>query len=328
MTIGPADERFGDASLGDTLRESLNDGGLADAGLAYQAGIVLRAAGEYLDDPLGLALTADYRVELALSCHLGEVAPVLRESRAVLQRGGRLRLFLVRGLILGVLAADAAEEVIHVVRDIRRGNAELIEYHDRDAVALRRDGEKKVLGADIGLTEARGLYRGVLDYPFRARGHIARSDPRALSRADPAADCVAGIVEPDAARLEKLRGDAVLLGRQREQKMLAADICVSELGREIKGFIENVRCFVGETLWHMMTFPAVLAHVSGCGLRRGFLPAGAAVSAAASCLLVYETAIGAMTFPRLRPGPLCIIYCLHFIIGFAEQNRCRKTRRS
>jgi len=50
----------------DPLRESFHDGGLADAGLADQHGIVLLAAREDLHDALDLDLATDDRVELAL----------------------------------------------------------------------------------------------------------------------------------------------------------------------------------------------------------------------------------------------------------------------
>src|SRR5207244_2623054 len=73
--------------LDDALGESLDDGGLADAGLADQDGVVLGAAGENLHHPLDLALTPDDRVELLLPCELGEVATELVED----QRAGGSR---------------------------------------------------------------------------------------------------------------------------------------------------------------------------------------------------------------------------------------------
>ena len=76
----------------DPLRQPLDDGGLADAGLADQHRVVLGAAGQHLHDPADLGVPADDRVELALAGRGGEVDAVL------LQR-------LVRGL--GVRAGDA-----------------------------------------------------------------------------------------------------------------------------------------------------------------------------------------------------------------------------
>ena len=66
-------------ALDDAVREALDDGGLADAGLADQHGIVLGAAGEHLDGAADLLVAADDGIELALGRGLGEVARVALE---------------------------------------------------------------------------------------------------------------------------------------------------------------------------------------------------------------------------------------------------------
>ena len=85
-------ERLGHLGGDDALRQPLDDGGLADAGLADEHRVVLGASGEDLHDPLDLALTTDHRVELALPGELGVVAPELVEDggprRAALPRTG------------------------------------------------------------------------------------------------------------------------------------------------------------------------------------------------------------------------------------------------
>jgi hypothetical protein len=55
----------GTSPLDDVLGQALDDGGLADTGLADQDGVVLGAAREDLHDPLDLLLAPDDRVELA-----------------------------------------------------------------------------------------------------------------------------------------------------------------------------------------------------------------------------------------------------------------------
>ena len=72
-------EELGDGVGGDALGEALDDRGLADPRLTDQHGVVLRAAGENLHDPLGLADAADHGVELLLACELGQVATELVE---------------------------------------------------------------------------------------------------------------------------------------------------------------------------------------------------------------------------------------------------------
>jgi hypothetical protein len=69
-----------DLARGDALGQALDDGGLADAGLAHEHGVVLRAAREDLHDPLDLGLATDDRVQLALGSELGEVASELVEQ--------------------------------------------------------------------------------------------------------------------------------------------------------------------------------------------------------------------------------------------------------
>ncbi len=72
-------QRLGHVVVGDRLREALDDGGLADAGLTDEHRVVLGATAEDLHHPLGLAVAADHRVELLVACELGEVAPELVE---------------------------------------------------------------------------------------------------------------------------------------------------------------------------------------------------------------------------------------------------------
>ena len=61
----PVAQRLRDVAGDDALGEALDDRGLADAGLADEHGVVLRAAREDLDDAADLVVAADDRVELA-----------------------------------------------------------------------------------------------------------------------------------------------------------------------------------------------------------------------------------------------------------------------
>ena len=65
-----AGQRLGHLVVDDPLGDALDDGGLADAGLADQHRVVLRAAGQDLDRLLDLVGAADHRVELALAGEL------------------------------------------------------------------------------------------------------------------------------------------------------------------------------------------------------------------------------------------------------------------
>ena len=74
-------ERLGHVALDDVLGQALDDRGLADAGLADEDRVVLRAARQDLHDALDLLLAPDDRVELALAGGLGEVAAELVEHQ-------------------------------------------------------------------------------------------------------------------------------------------------------------------------------------------------------------------------------------------------------
>ena len=69
----------------DARGEALDDGGLADARLADQHGVVLRAAREDLHHALDLGLAPDDRVELALGGELRQVAAELVEELRALR---------------------------------------------------------------------------------------------------------------------------------------------------------------------------------------------------------------------------------------------------
>ena len=66
-------------AIDDTQGQPLGDGGLADAGLADQHGVVLGPPRQDLDDPADLGVTADDRVEAPLTGTAGEVDAVLLE---------------------------------------------------------------------------------------------------------------------------------------------------------------------------------------------------------------------------------------------------------
>ena len=76
-------QRVGDVAGDDALSEPLNDGGLADTGLADEHRVVLGAPSQHLADPTDLGVTPDDRVELAALRDLGQVDAVLLE-RALL----------------------------------------------------------------------------------------------------------------------------------------------------------------------------------------------------------------------------------------------------
>ncbi len=91
-------------AIDDAEREALGDGGLADAGLADQDGVVLGAAGQHLDGAADFLVAADHRIELAVARGLAvEVAGIFLQ---------RVVLLLGRGGIGGAALADGFDRLV------------------------------------------------------------------------------------------------------------------------------------------------------------------------------------------------------------------------
>ena len=146
-------QQLGHVGVRDPLREALDDGGLADARLADQDRVVLRAAREDLHDPLDLGLAADDGVELALGGELREVAAELVEQlRGLLALALRRSALALRaGARAGALAAaaGAGQHADDLVADLVRVGVEVEQDARRDALVLAHEAEQDVLGADV-----------------------------------------------------------------------------------------------------------------------------------------------------------------------------------
>ena len=72
-------EAFGDVAADDADGQAFDDGRLADAGLADEHRVVLRAAGQHLHDAADFLVAPDHRIELALARQVRQVAAVALE---------------------------------------------------------------------------------------------------------------------------------------------------------------------------------------------------------------------------------------------------------
>src|SRR4029079_17918910 len=133
----------------DARGEALDDGGLADARLADQHRVVLRAPREDLHQALDLGLPADDRVELALGRLLRQVAAELVEELRALR-------LLARGAAASaaaLTAAGAGEHADDLVANLLGVGVEVEQDARRDALVLANEAEQDVLGADVVVTE-------------------------------------------------------------------------------------------------------------------------------------------------------------------------------
>ncbi len=141
-------EQLGDLALGDPGGQPLDDGGLADPGLAEQNRVVLGPPREDLHDPLDLDLAADHRVELALGGELGQVAAELVE-----QLRGLLALAAAARAGALAAAAGAGEHPDDLVADLLGVGVEVEQDAGGDALVLPHEAQQDVLGADVVVAE-------------------------------------------------------------------------------------------------------------------------------------------------------------------------------
>ena len=240
------EQDLGDGAGGDLLGEALDDGRLADAGLADEDGVVLGAAAEDLHDAADLLLAPDHGVELASLGQLGEVAPEGLEQGEALAAALAAALGARGRLVLGGLAAvpvavaggtlvaalpflglDLGEDLLAAALDV---DVELGEHLGGDALALAEEAEEDVLGADVGVAELGGLAAGVgEDLLHAGREREVVGGLRLLGPlADLLLDQVADALELDAHAAEDVDGDALPELDQPEQDVLGADVVVVE----------------------------------------------------------------------------------------------------
>ncbi len=143
-------QRLGHVAVDDALGEALDDGGLADAGLADEDGVVLRAAREDLDDAADLVVAADHRIELAQGGALGEVHAEALE-----------RPDLVLGVLVGdaVRAADVLDGREHAL--LRQAGGAQRLAGGRPVAGER---EEQVLGRDVLVAQLAHLVLGAAQH--------------------------------------------------------------------------------------------------------------------------------------------------------------------
>ena len=99
-------QTFGNVTADDALGQTFDDRGLADAGLADEHRVVLRAPREHLDHAADLFIAPDDRIDLALASKIGQIATVLVE-----------RLVFALRILVGnaLIAANVLERVQHAL---------------------------------------------------------------------------------------------------------------------------------------------------------------------------------------------------------------------
>ena len=238
-------QTFGHVALDDAPREALDDGGLADAGLTDEHGVVLRPARQHLDDAPDLLVASDDRVELALAGLFGEVAPEPLEGLV---------------LVLGVLARDpvAAAHVLERGEHGVVGDAEAAQ-EVTDAARHLGHREEDVLGGEIVVVETGALLVGGLEDPVRVLRQLGLLGglPVHLGKA------LQGFLDPvphrpgrDSDPLEHRQDHALGLADQRREQVLGRHLAVVLLPRQGLRRLEGFSRLAGESVgieWHTAT---------------------------------------------------------------------------
>ena len=156
-------ERLRHVAADDAPGQALGDGGLADARLADEHRVVLRAAAEYLHHAADFLVAPDDGIDLALLGQGGEVAAVFFQ---------RLELVLRVGVGDALVAA-------HLAKRIEQGVAPevvLLEHAAKRRAALGQQAKQQVLGADVLVAELRRLGLGgverLLQFGLRYRSAV------------------------------------------------------------------------------------------------------------------------------------------------------------
>ena len=207
----------GTSPLDDPLGQSLDDGRLADAGLADQHRVVLGPAREHLDHAADLLVAADHRVELALAGQRGQVAAVLLQ-----------RLVLVFRVLVGhpLPSPNGGEHLV----DLVPGDPVLSEDPAGGSLLLVvRDGDEQVLGADVLVLQPLGLLLSPLKDRGKPVGEVKLRSEHLWLTVQLGQQPLGQPEVRHAQLLDDLDDDTALLLNQGEQEMLGLHLAVAVL---------------------------------------------------------------------------------------------------
>ncbi len=252
----PALQRVRDVARDDPLGEPLDDGGLADARLTDQHGVVLGPARQHLDHAPDLGVTTDDRVELAVLGGRGEVDGVLLEALvrrlrllarhpAVAAHGGQPFAQPVGG------EADLREQLLRSGLDGRQADQQVL---GGDVVVLHRGGEVERAGQDAGQGGRGG---GLLD---RGPGGLGQREQGGLGPSGEGRGVGAALGDQLARR-------TVGIAQQGDEQVDRLGLGVARRGRGELGGLDRLPAAGGELLGpelaHASSFALVVRWVVG-----------------------------------------------------------------
>ena len=243
---GRVAQHVGHFAVDDAARQPFGDRGLADAGIADEQRIVLRAAAQHLNGAADLGVAADQRIDLALARLLVEVDAIGVERVALL-----LRLVAALGVVLLVGAAHRArlrharplgDAVADVIDRVVARHVLLLQEIGGVALALGEDRDQHI-GAGHFLA-ARRLHvdDGALDDALEAGGRLGVFGPVG----DEIVEFGFEISDQTAAQLVQIdvagphHRRRILIFDQRKQEMFERGVFVVALIGERQGPVERL----------------------------------------------------------------------------------------
>jgi hypothetical protein len=217
-----AAQRLGHVARDDALGQTLDDGGLAHAGLADEHGIVLGAARQNLDDAAHFFGAADDGIELALERRFGEITRVLRES-------------LVPVLGVRIVRLLGATNLLQDGRELVAGDPATLEQFGAPRIE-RGEGEEKVLGGDVLILQLPRFLDRRFEKSIDA-GREHRLPARLFRQAvEDSIDVDRELLRVDTESLESRRDHAALLVEGCLQDVLRRDLSM------VRAFGERLSC--------------------------------------------------------------------------------------
>ena len=131
-------------AAGNPEGQPLGNGGLAHTGFAYQAGIILCAAGQYLDHTVDFAFTPDNHVYFAASGARRKVGAICVKKPALLL----FFLLWLLAVFLGVFVGDLGPAFFILARPLGRNIAEKILLKGEGGGAARGEAGFVLVGGD------------------------------------------------------------------------------------------------------------------------------------------------------------------------------------
>ena len=155
-------------TLGNFPSQSLGNGRLADTGFTDKTGVILTAAGQYLDHPLDLFITANDRIQFSCS---GVSCQIVGKLRQGLILAAPLAASGIRGA--AALSVGRNTEFIHQcciqLASVHTGRPKNTDCH---IVALTKNTSQQMLCANIGIAATNGILHGDLQYMLRSGAQV------------------------------------------------------------------------------------------------------------------------------------------------------------